>query len=198
MTDGPATTPGKLFLSHAHTDKDPLQGLRRALEVRGVPCWEDARELRVGDRLLDLRRHVQEARAFLALITPAALKSEWVRRECGWAIEAEALREEGEPYRVILLFQGLEPKASATLVTEERIVIPVGDDLLEAVPAILAALDPALPRGSTTPRVEPPPPRSELVLTFHDPRWVEAEGKRRVHATLAASWRPAGAGPLDA
>ena len=65
----------KLFLSHAHTDKDPLQELRKALEERGFPCWEDVREFRIpstterrtkvmfeGGRLVALREHLRPSK----------------------------------------------------------------------------------------------------------------------------------------
>jgi hypothetical protein len=31
----------EVFLSHAHADKAALQDLRRALELKGVACFED-------------------------------------------------------------------------------------------------------------------------------------------------------------
>ena len=96
-----------LFLSHAHTNKDPLQELRRALEGRGLACWEDARELRAGDQLLELERRVREARGFVVLVTPDSLGSTWVHRECRWAQAAASAS--GGAYRLVALVQGVKP-----------------------------------------------------------------------------------------
>lgn len=65
---------GKLFLSHAHADKQAAQALRRALEDSGVAVWEDVLGLRAGDGLSQLEAEVKGARGLLLLWTPAAIR----------------------------------------------------------------------------------------------------------------------------
>ena len=98
----------KVFLSHSSEDKNKVEALRAALDKRGIGCYLDALELRAGDELTAaLKEQVQEARAFLVVLSPAAVSSDWVKREIEWALAAEDLASEtGGSYRFLPVFTG--------------------------------------------------------------------------------------------
>ena len=128
---------GKLFLSHAHADKQEVQALRRALEDRGVAVWEDALELRAGDRLGALEQEVKGSRGLLLLWTAAANESEWVEREAGWAREARAA---DASYRIVVVLRGGGRISARRLLGEELVFLPADGAVEDAVPGILRAL----------------------------------------------------------
>jgi hypothetical protein len=107
----------KLFLCHAHKDKPDAQALRRALEDSGVLVWEDALELRAGDRLSDLESAVMSSAGLVLLWTPAASESEWVEREAGWARQAQ---EEDPNYRILVVLRGKGPVSARRLLGSRR------------------------------------------------------------------------------
>lgn len=182
----------KLFLSHAWVDKDPLQELRRALEARGLACWEDVREQRAGDRLLDLEKRVREAAGFVVLLGLDALGSKWVQREVAWA---RAARAANPAYRIVALVQPAAKELADLLLGEgEPIVVPIDHDLLDAVPRLVEAFTAAPPAGRPPRLPDPPPPRSELVIRLRDPSWAQVDGRPHVCAELEIEHVPAGGG----
>jgi hypothetical protein len=66
------------FISHATAEKDDIQRLRRALNDRGIETWEDALQLRLGDKLADLEKAVKDADAFVVLLSPSSIGSDRV------------------------------------------------------------------------------------------------------------------------
>lgn len=72
----------KVFLSHSSSDTAEVEVLRAALEARGIACFLDVLDLKAGDALAAaLKDQVQEARAFVVALSPAAVSSKWVRQE---------------------------------------------------------------------------------------------------------------------
>lgn len=181
-------THGKLFLSHAHADKAEAQALRRALEDNGVAVWEDALEIRVGDRLAALEREVKDARGLLLLWTPAAAESEWVEREVGWA---QAARKESPEYRIVVLLRGTGEVSARRLLGEELLYLPVPGAIEGAVPEIRRAFGERAPSGRAAAAPAPAPPVEELVLSFTDARIEESEGRHRAAGRFRVEHRPA-------
>jgi hypothetical protein len=104
--DGP-TPPGQaqpLFVSYSHADKRFVGRLVKDLQLRGFSVWQDERELRVGESVAEkLREAIQGTDYFLLVVSPAADKSPWVKRELDVALNAH-LR--GEIRGVLPLVQG--------------------------------------------------------------------------------------------
>lgn len=183
---------GKLFLSHSSKDKDEAQVLRRALEDSGIAVWEDALELRAGDRLGDLEREVKGARGLLLLWTPAAAESEWVEREAGWAREAWKADPE---YRLLVVLKGGGRVSARRLIGEELVFIPVDGAIEAAVTAIREALGERAIFARAAGAAVPPPLLEELVVSFSDARIEESDGRRRAAGRFRVEHRPAqGAG----
>jgi tetratricopeptide (TPR) repeat protein len=183
---------GRLFLSHAHRDKPEAEALRRALEDSGVGVWEDALELRAGDRLADLEKEVKASRGFLLLWTSSANESEWVERETGWAREA---RQENPDYRILVVLRGGGQVSARRLVGEELLFIAAAGASEEAVPEIRRALGERAPSGRVASAPAPAPLLEELVISFGDARIEESGGRRRAAGRFRLEHRPAsGAG----
>jgi tetratricopeptide (TPR) repeat protein len=188
--------PGKLFLSHAHGDKQEAQTLRRALEDSGVAVWEDALELRAGDRLSDLEKEVKGSRGLLLLWTPAAIESEWVEREAGWARQA---REANPEYRILVVLRGGGKVSARRLVGEELVFLPMDGAVEDAVPEIRRALGELAPSGRAAEAPAPAPLLEELVISFSDARIEDSGGRRRAAARFRIVHDPAqGAGSRSA
>jgi hypothetical protein len=181
---------GPLFLSHATADKAAAQALRAELELWGVPVWEDVRELRAGTPMRALEAHVKGARGCVVLATDAALASDWVHDEAGWAREA---READPTYLLVVVVLGGSPaRHRAFTGGRQELCVPV-DHVEDAVPAILQALDQAAATGVIPTTAPPAPPRDELVLRLRKARWFEEGGARRVQADLELLHQPDGA-----
>lgn len=75
-------TARKVFLSHTRADKDFARHLATDLETLGFAVWFDKWELRVGDSLIErIEEGIQESQWMVVILSPAALKSEWVLKE---------------------------------------------------------------------------------------------------------------------
>lgn len=80
-----------VFLSHAHVDRDFARSLKSNLEDAGARVWIDEAELLVGDSL-DRRigRTVEGTDFLIVVLSPAAVKSEWVTKEVKSALDLES------------------------------------------------------------------------------------------------------------
>ena len=179
---------GKLFLSHAHADKQAAQTLRRALEDSGVAVWEDVLGLRAGDGLSQLEAEVKGAHGLLLLWTPAANESEWVERETAWARQA---REANPDYRILVVLLGGGKVSARRMVGEELVFIPVDGAVEAAVPEIRRALGELAPSGRAAEAPAPAPLLEELVISFTDARVEESGGRHRAAARFRIVHEPA-------
>ncbi len=186
--------PGKLFLSHAHPDKQAAQELRRALEDSGVPVWKDALGLRGGDAVnASLEAEVKGARGLLLLWTPAANESEWVEREAGWAQQARQVNPE---YRILVVLRdGVGRVSAKRLLGEELLFIPIKGAVEDAVSEIRRALGELAPSGRAARAHAPAPLLEEIVVSFIDPRIDETGGRKRAAARFRIEHEPAQGAP---
>ena len=73
---------GKVFLSHATSDKPFVRGLASRLRKIGVEIWLDERELIVGDSLpSEISDALHNARAVIIVISESSIRSDWMRHE---------------------------------------------------------------------------------------------------------------------
>ena len=92
---------GKIFVSHAHEDRDAANQITIALTKAGLDPWLDAQDLRVGDELLKtIATVLAEAQYFAIVLSRAALTKSWVLAEMRMALTAEI--EKGRPKVVVL------------------------------------------------------------------------------------------------
>ena len=72
----------KLFISHSTQDDAFVRELRAALADHGQRGWIDSRELRGGDLLWpEVQKAIDEATAYLVVVSPDAFQSDWVGDE---------------------------------------------------------------------------------------------------------------------
>jgi TIR domain len=58
------------------------RALQQALGDHGLDAWSDSRQLRGGDRLWpDIQRAIEEAEAYMVLVSPSSLQSDWIEGE---------------------------------------------------------------------------------------------------------------------
>lgn len=175
----------RVFLSHAPSEKDDIQQLRRALEDRGIAS--------IGDGSKDTRAPIHAADAFVLLLSPKSIGSDSVQREVQWALE----RAMTEPaYRLVVLLRGMATGAVPLLFgAAEPVCFPVPDGLWidAAAKAIRQALG-GPTDGLPAQGASPAPPMAELTLEFFQAKLVTAEGKSRAAGTLRLDYTPAEGG----
>ena len=73
---------GHVFISHGSENSDEANALCAFIESRGVKCWIAPRDVRPGiDYSVELQTAIEEAAAFVVLVTDMANKSPYVRAE---------------------------------------------------------------------------------------------------------------------
>jgi hypothetical protein len=70
-----------IFLSHSNKDDEFVRKLARDLSHEYINVWFDDDSLDVGDRLSIILSKIKEADSFVVVISRAAQKSDWVKRE---------------------------------------------------------------------------------------------------------------------
>ncbi|MDQ3135729.1 MAG: toll/interleukin-1 receptor domain-containing protein, partial [Acidobacteriota bacterium] len=186
---------GHIFISHSSKDDGFVKQLREALESHNLSVWADSRELSGGDKLeTEIESAIEQARHFVAVISPQTVNSPWVRKEIQKALEVEQRRRD-EGYKVIpLLLPGIEPSALGLWFDEEtvgvRVEVKTGG-LSEVLPALLAALGEQLP-NDRQPIIEVAPQAvEELILKLENLKVETTDGQRRAKADAKLIYEPA-------
>lgn len=79
---------GRIFISHSTQDAPVVTALRQALEAHGSTVWTDVRQLAPGDLLgAEIRDAIDGARSVLAVLSPHAFNSKWMRIEIEGALQ---------------------------------------------------------------------------------------------------------------
>ncbi|MCP4425163.1 MAG: TIR domain-containing protein, partial [Chloroflexi bacterium] len=82
--------PRQVFISHAHEDAELAGRLANDLKAEGYPVWIAPNSIQPGEKwAAAIGRGLDESGTFVLLLTPAAIKSRWVRSETDAAIELE-------------------------------------------------------------------------------------------------------------
>jgi hypothetical protein len=77
----------KVFLSYAKPDQAYAQRLASGLAKEGYQVWDARNELLHGDNWsLRIGEALQQSDAMVVLLSPDAVKSEWIRREVEYAL----------------------------------------------------------------------------------------------------------------
>lgn len=186
----------RLFLSYCHADQARAMKLREALKARGVPTWADRFELNLGDDLARVNQELLTCDGAVQVVSAEAMKSDWIKDERDWALEAEAARRDsGRPFRLMAVHIGLDPDIVRAFygrnVLTTELVEPVGlvaDRVLEALQLVPKSL-PVIPPKSFSPGT------NALVISLSSPRrTLIGEGPSTtglVHARVRVHHQPA-------
>ena len=83
----------KVFISHAYTDDPFVRKVAAGLEKVGLEVWDATREILPGDNWADkVARALEESEAMVVLLTPDALRSNWVSWEIQYALGEQRYR----------------------------------------------------------------------------------------------------------
>jgi hypothetical protein len=118
--------PRKLFLSHASADRPFVNKLAAFLTGRKIPFWYSKRHLVGAQQWHDeIGKALQSCDWFLVVISPAAVRSKWVKRELMYA-----LNEDRYENRIIpLLYKPCDTETlSWTLASLQRVDVSKGFD----------------------------------------------------------------------
>jgi tetratricopeptide (TPR) repeat protein len=98
----------RIFVSHSSTDKRACDAFVGAMRGAGADVWYDEHNLGAGQLMDEIQRELHARPVFVVLLSPAALASKWVQRECKWAY---ALAD-ADPGRIILpvVVGAIDPK----------------------------------------------------------------------------------------
>lgn len=126
-----------IFLSHASADKHLVTEFYHWLESAGFRVWFDLESLSGGTAFGSaLGAAIPECRAFMVIISKAALASGWVDQECQFALMHE---KQFPNFRVIPVVID-ESQPPGFLATKNFISMPEGKLTSESADAVLKAL----------------------------------------------------------
>jgi serine/threonine-protein kinase len=77
----------RVFVSHSHADLDYCREFVDELRLRGVDAWFDEYDLGVGQLRRTIDQQLQSRPHFVAILSPAAVNSDWVNREIDGALD---------------------------------------------------------------------------------------------------------------
>ena len=86
--------PREVFLSHASADRAAATMIADTLRAHGVPVWYSRTHLRGAQQWHDeIGRALRRCDWFIVLLSPASVKSRWVRRELLFALNARQFED---------------------------------------------------------------------------------------------------------
>lgn len=91
----------KVFLSYTEADREVAKGLASHLEKAGHTVWYPDGALFPGDNwALEVGKALDESEAMVVLLSPQAMKSDWVRKDIEFALGAVQYRRRLIPMMV--------------------------------------------------------------------------------------------------
>lgn len=190
-----------LFISHASADDGFVHELRVALADHGPQAWIDSRELRGGSPLwTDIESAITGAKAFLVIVSPAALQSEWVGKELAHAVSLQKQRGKGNFPIIPIALDGTRLGVLTQILGEEPVYIPASTQaggIAAAMNAILVALGRRLPADQPPTAQPKAEPLEELVLELSDLQFRQQDGVRRATARARLVYQPATPGERE-
>jgi hypothetical protein len=88
----------RVFVSHSHEDDTFCRALVDGLRLAGADVWYDEHNLGSGQLIDKIEVELRDRPVFVVVLSPAALRSQWVRDEVKWAFQ----RLRRDPSRIIL------------------------------------------------------------------------------------------------
>jgi DNA polymerase III delta prime subunit len=182
-----------IFISHSTKDDAFVNALRKSLESQGLNAWVDSRQLTAGNELEpEIKKAIEEARAFILVLSVNAFNSKWLLKETKYALEVR--KKPGKNYPVIpLLLESVDMGVLDLYFEEEPVAVKVGigpGGLSEAMQQLLPALGERKP-DDFQPMLSPQAqPLEELLLKLIDPCIVEKDGTWRAQAEAHLTYIP--------
>jgi len=187
-----------IFISHSSRDTDFVIELRRAMEAKGLYNFIDSRELRGSNELAQkIHTAIEDARAFIVIISADAFNSAWVAEETRYASQIKEKIQGNYPI-ISLLREGIELGALKWIFTKKPVAIRVkdgADGIRSALPHILAALGTGISDEPESVKSVHTEPVEELWLELKYPFIEEKKGERRAGATAELIYIPSGEKP---
>src|SRR5689334_3836564 len=75
----------RIFVRHSHEDDAFCRALVQALRVAGADAWYDEHDMGSGRLGPTIERELRKRPVFVVILSPAALRSQWVEDETRWA-----------------------------------------------------------------------------------------------------------------
>lgn len=98
---------GVVFISHTGSDKPFARNLARELNKHGYETWFDEWEIKVGDSIIaGIEDGIRKSTWMVVVLSPDAIKSEWVMRELRSGLTRETKR--GQVYILPILRKDVE------------------------------------------------------------------------------------------
>lgn len=88
----------RVFVSHSHEDDAFCRAVVAGLRGAGADVWYDEHNMGSGQLIDTIERELRARSVFVLVLSPAALRSQWVRDETKWAYA----RFKRDPTRIIL------------------------------------------------------------------------------------------------
>jgi len=86
----------KVYLSHAHEDKDIVEAIGSWLTKKGLEVWIDNWRLTPGDSLIDkIGEGIETSDRLVVFLSPASVISSWVKKEVATGLVMEIAEEKG-------------------------------------------------------------------------------------------------------
>jgi hypothetical protein len=93
--------PAEVFLSHAHADRKFVNRLAKVLRAHGIPYWYSRSHLVGAQQWHDeIGRALDRCDWFAIVLSPAATRSEWVKRELQYVLNQPKYRRRIVPLLV--------------------------------------------------------------------------------------------------
>jgi serine/threonine protein kinase len=164
--------PGRIFISHAYQDAQFVYRLADDLEKHGWRVWTTPNSSRPGEKWAEATdRGLAESGVFVLVVTPAAVKSQWVQDETRVAVE---LQHRGELKFIPLAVE----QCDAPLLGNIYRRIPFCDSYEDGLKALLAELE--QPNRAGKAEAERPvrekaerqvTPTNRVLRMLRDPMW---------------------------
>lgn len=110
----------KVFIAHSSRDTWVARQIEKGIREAGAETFIDANDLTTGDNFnLVILRQLREAQEFVVLFTPAALQSDFVKKEIGAAW--------GLGLRTNAVLYGIESSQVRDLISNDELHIQINE-----------------------------------------------------------------------
>lgn len=191
----------KLFISHSTQDDGFVRELQRGLGDLGQDAWIDSREVLGGDPLwTEIRHAIEDASAFVVVVSTDALQSKWVGKELRHALGVQQQRGKKLFPVIPLSLNGTKLGVLEEFFDEEPTYISVrsaAGGIDAALEEILGALGMRLPADVPIEEQPEADPLEELVLEITDLKFHDLEGVPRASGRARLIYEPATVGQRE-
>lgn len=186
---------GHVFISHGSENSDEANALCAFIEAKGVKCWIAPRDVRPGiDYSEELQSAIEDAAAFVVLVTDHANKSPYVRAETEMAFSCHkpifpVRHEDIKPAAGLALFLKIRHWTNAFGTQRdqamERLALELQTVVGVSIPPTATPPAPTIPPPAPAPAPTIPPPAPAPAPTIPPPAPTPAPAPRPATALPA-------------